>query len=251
MRYFKAITRIVLVFSVLAVVILAMVKIPQRRCDTILVNAHTQNESTLLTQADVERMLAAKGIEIIGKRIKDVDLTEVTTVLEQNPYIKNINFIHFSGTRLLIDYDLRHLVLHVFDQGGGQYFVDEDGVLVPYTGKMKDYLIVANGNIAQNYKKGATAKGDLQQILNVTHKILADEFYLAQFRQIYLNEKHQMELVASLGNQIILFGTEENADEKLDNLKVVYKDGLSRKGYGTYAMLDARYKNRIVAKRMQ
>lgn len=251
MRYFKAITRIVLVVSVLAVVVVAMVKIPQRRCDAVQVGAHTQNESTLLTQADVERMLTEKGIEIIGKRIKDVDLTEVTAALENNPYIKTINFIHFSGTRLLIDYELRHLVLHVFDKDGGQYFVDEDGVLVPYTGKMKDYLIVANGNIAQTYKKGATVKGDLKQVLNVTHKIMADEFYLAQFRQIYLNEHHQMELVASLGNQIILFGTDENADEKLDNLKVVYKEGLSRQGYGTYAMLDARYKNRIVAKRMQ
>lgn len=251
MRYFKAITRIILVISVLTVVILAMVKIPQRRCDAILVNAHAQNESTLLTQADVERMLADKGIEIIGKRIKDVDLTDVTAVLEHNPYIKTINFIHFSGTRLLIDYDLRHIVLHVFDKEGGQYFVDEDGVLVPYTGKMKDYLIIANGNIAQTYKKGTSVNGDLQQVLNVTRKIMADEFYLAQFRQIYLNDKHQMELVATLGNQIILFGTDENADEKLDNLKVVYREGLSRKGYGTYAMLDARYKNRIVAKRVQ
>ncbi len=251
MRYFKAITRIVLVVSVLAIAIVAMVKIPQRRCESIQVNAHTQNESVLLTQADVERMLTGKGIEIVGKRIKDVDLTEVTALLEKNPFIKTINFIHFAGTRLLIDYELRNIVMHVYDKDGGEYFVDNDGALVPFTSKMKDYLIVANGNIAQTYKAGTTVSKDLQQALNVVHKILADEFYTAQFRQIYLNDKHQLELVASLGNQVILFGSDENADEKLDNLKVVYREGLSRKGYDTYAMLDARYKNRIVAKRKQ
>jgi len=251
MRYFKAITRIVLVLSVLALVIVAMVKIPQRRCESIQVNAHTQNESVILAQKEVEQILTEKGIEIIGKRIKDVDLTEVTLLLEKNPYIKNINFIHFAGTRLLVDYDLRNIVMHVYDKAGGEYFVDSDGALVPFTSKMKDYLIIANGNIDQTYKAGATVSKDLQKALNVARKILADDFYSAQFRQIYLNETHQLELVASLGNQIILFGGDENTDEKLANLKVVYQEGLSRKGYDTYAMLDARYKNRIVAKRKQ
>lgn len=251
MRYFKAITRIVLSISVLAVVVVAMVKIPQRRCETILVNAHTQNESLLLAQSDVEGMLAEKGIEIVGKRIKDVDLTEVTAILEKSPYIKRLNFIHFSGKKLLIDYDLRDIVMHVYDRDGGQYFVDNDGSLVPFSSKMKDYLIIVNGNVGQTYKSGTTVSKDLQKVLNVAQKILADDFYRAQFRQIYLNNQHQMELVASLGNQIILFGGDDNIDEKLNNLKVVYKDGLSRKGYNTYAMLDARYKNRVIAKREQ
>ena len=153
MRYFKAITRIVLVLSVLAFVIVAIVKIPQRRCQSIQVAAHTQNESVLLTQADVEQMLTDKGIEIMGKRIKDVDLTEVTTLLEKNPFIRTVNFVHFSGTRLLIDYDLRHIVMHVYDKEGGEFFVDDEGVLVPYSKKMKDYLIIANGNISQTYKR--------------------------------------------------------------------------------------------------
>ena len=249
MRYFKAITRIILVVSVLAIVIVAMVKIPQRRCETIQVMPHTANQSVLLSQADVEQLLADKEIEIIGKKIKDVDLTKVSELLEKSPYIRKINFIHFAGKRLLIDYDLRDIVMHVFDKEGGQYFVDDEGALVPYTSKMKDHLIIANGNIPQTYKRGTTAANELQQVLNLVHKILADEFYTAQFRQIYVNEQRQMELVSTIGNQIILFGSDRDADEKLDNLRVVYKEGLSRKGYDTYAMLDARYKNRIIAKR--
>ncbi len=251
MRYFKAIFRIVLVVSVLAAVVVAVVKVPQRRCETIRVKAHTQNESVLLTQADVEEMLAAEGIEIIGRRVKDVDLTGVAAVLERSPFIKTLNFVRFAGTRLLVDYDLRHIVLHVYDREGGEYFVDEEGCLLPFTPKMTDYLIVANGNIGQTYRKGAVATRELRQALNVAHKIMADEFYSAQFRQIYLNERGQMELVASVGNQVVLFGSDENADEKLANLKVAYRDGLSRKGYDTYTMLDARYKNRIIARRKQ
>ena len=39
----------------------------------------------------------------------------------------------------------------------------------------------------------------------------------------------------------------ENAEEKLRNLKTVYESGISHKGYDTYAQLDARYTNRIIA----
>ena len=37
--------------------------------------------------------------------------------------------------------------------------------------------------------------------------------------------------------------------KKFENLKTVYEKGLSHKGYNTYAQLDARYKNRIIATR--
>ena len=54
-------------------------------------------------------------------------------------------------------------------------------------------------------------------------------------------------MVSTIGNQVILFGTMDNAEEKLDNLKKVYQQGLPRKGYDTYTYLDARFKNRIIA----
>jgi hypothetical protein len=58
-----------------------------------------------------------------------------------------------------------------------------------------------------------------------------------------------MELTATVGGQTILFGGLDDADQKLANLKTVYENGLSHKGYNTYAQLDARFKNRIIATR--
>jgi len=56
-------------------------------------------------------------------------------------------------------------------------------------------------------------------------------------------------LVATVGKQVILFGNDDNASEKLFNLKQVYQNGLSHKGYDRYTQLDVRYKNRIIAQR--
>lgn len=249
MRYVKAATRIVLVVSILVLAVFAVIKVPKRTYESIKVTAHTDNESVLVTQADVEKMIEDQGIEIIGKRIRDVDLTAVTELLEKNPYIAKINFVHSSGTRLLIDYTLRNIILHVYTADNEQYFVDSEGCLVPFTPRMQDYLIIANGHIRQPYKKGAAVANNWKSVFDVATKILADEFSRAQFRQVYLNEQGQIELVSTFGNQIVLLGNADNVEEKLENLKVVYREGLSRQGYETYALLDARYKNRIIAQR--
>lgn len=247
MKYVRAIVRIILVISVLVIVIVAIVQVPKRTCRRVEVIAHSQNESVIFGQHEVEKMLASSGIKVVGKKRNEIDLPTLTQKLKNNPYIKEINFVHFATDRLIIDYTLRHIILHVYTQNDTQYFVDTEGHLLPFTPKMQDYLFVANGNIHQPYKKGSLAEKELASIVSLTNLLNADEFYRNQFKQIYCNEHNQFELVATLGNQVILFGTTENAAEKLDNLKQVYKEGLSRKGFNQYAQLDVRYKNRVIA----
>lgn len=249
MKYVKPIVRIMLSITLIVMLILAFVNMPKQRCEHIQAVAHTQNESVILSQTDIETLLSDAKIEIIGKAMKEIDLGEVTTLLMNNPFIETVNFVHFAGKKLVIDYTLREIVLHVFTPNGNHYFVDSNGEMVPFTMKMKDYLMIVNGNVSDNFKPGKKAPGKIQDALALTRKINGNEFYQAQFRQIYLNNRHEMELATTVGGQTILFGSMDNADEKLENLKTVYENGLSHKGYDTYAQLDARYKNRIIATR--
>ncbi len=249
MKYVKPIVRILLSVTLLVVLVLAFVKMPRQQCERIQVVAHTQNESVVLTQSDIESLLSDAKIEIVGKVIKEIDLGEVANLLKKNPFIETVNFVHFAGKKLVIDYTLREIVLHVFTPNGEHYFVDSKGIAVPFTMKMKDYLMVVNGNVSDNFKAGKKAPGKLQDALALTRKINENDFYQAQFRQIYLNNRNEMELTTTVGGQTVLFGNLDNADEKLENLKTVYEKGLSHKGYNTYAQLDARYRNRIIATR--
>ncbi len=247
MKYLQSIIRIILIISVLVIIVLAIVEMPKKSCESIQAIPHTQNESVILAQHEVEALLKKAGIQTIGKKIKEIDLPAITELLQKNPYVKEINFVHFAGSKLVIDYTLRNIILHVYTNDGDQYFVDDEGALMPYTNKIQDFLFIANGNIHQHYKSGDTAKKELASIVELANLLNSDAFYKAQFRQIYRNEKNQIELVSTIGNQIILFGNMDNAEEKLDNLKQVYQNGISHKGYDQYAQLDVRYKNRVVA----
>lgn len=247
MKIFRLIASIVLIISVFTVVVLAIVKMPNRTCSKLEVNVHTQNESVMLTQNDVEKMLAKADIETVGKKMKDVDLASITSLLKANPYVQEINFVHFAGTKLVIDYTLRTALLHVYTNDGDEYFLDPEGALMPYTLKMTDFLAIANGSIHQHYKKGATANKELTPVLELAKLIDQDSFLKSQFRQIYRNANNQLELVSTIGNQIVLFGNTDNAEEKLENLRHVYQQGIPRKGFDQYAQLDVRFKNRIIA----
>ena len=249
MKYVKPIVRILLSIMLVVVLVLAFVNMPRQQCERIQAVAHTQNESTVLSQADIETLLSDAKIEIIGKAMKEIDLGQVATLLNNNPFIETVNFVHFAGKKLVIDYTLKEIVLHVFTSGGDHYFVDSKGSVVPFTLKMKDYLMVVNGNVSDDFKVGKKAPKKIQDALALTRKINQNDFYEALFRQIYLNSRNEMELTTTVGGQTILFGGLNNADEKLENLKTVYEKGLSHKGYDTYAQLDARYKNRIIATR--
>lgn len=248
MKYVKPIVRILLSVTLLVMLVLAFVYMPKQRCERISAVAHTQNESVTVSPADVENMLAEANIEVVGQAVKEVDLGKIITLLSANPYIEEVNFVHFAGRKLVIDYTLKELVLHVFTPSGEHYFVDSEGNAVPFTPKMTDYLMIVNGNLSDAYKSGKKAPKGVQDALALTKIINQDDFYQAMFRQIYLNNGG-MELTSAIGGQTILFGTSDNAEEKLSNLKTVYENGLSHKGYDTYAQLDARYKNRIIATR--
>ena len=131
MKIAKIISIFVLISTICVLMILAIVNIPKQKCESLKITPHTNNECVILTPEDMKQMLAEAHIDIIGKKIKEIDLEPISELLEQNPYVEKVNFIHFSNTKLLIDYTLKEIVLHVYNNNGEQFFVDSKGNLLP------------------------------------------------------------------------------------------------------------------------
>ncbi len=247
MKQVKILLCILLSVTLLVGLIMGYIYLPKQTCEQISVVPHTNNECIVIGQEDVEEMLANAKIEVIRKQQKDIDLGQISSELKKNPFVEKVNFVHFAGGKLVIDYKLRDIVLNVFTLGGENYLVDEKGIVLPFTMQMTDYLMVVNGNVSDDYKVGNRAHRIIQEALLITKKIYSDDFYKAQFRQIYINSKNELELMATIGGQTVLLGNSENIDEKLSNVRTVYANALPHKGYKTYSKLDARFKNRIIA----
>lgn len=242
---------IILTIGIISVAILAIVKMQSRECDNIQVTIQYEGESPTVTESDIIAMIKKSGVQVIGKKLKEIDFGEVSAAIAKNPFILQTNKIYFQKRSAVIDITLKKLLLHVYPLRGEQYYLDENGNFLPYSAKVRENLIIANGNITTQYKPNSRIgdKSMIASIFRIAKLIEKNEFYTAQFRQLYVNNQNEIEIIPTLGKHTILFGDERNAEEKLFNLKETYKNGLAYVGMDQYALLDVRYKNRVIAKK--
>ena len=241
MNKFKAALRILFVLCIIALVVVSIVKMQNRKCSGIQVNINYDGEHPHLDEQSIITLLQQKNISILESELKDIPLEEISEVLENNNFIQKVENIDFKGTILMINVRLKTLVLHIYPEKGEQFFMDEDGLLLPFSSLIKEKIMVANGDIKKD-----TAQ--LKVLYNIASNIRKNQFCRAQFCQIYVNKNQDIELIPVIGQHTIYFGKEDRIEEKLSNIENVYTNALSYSGMDQYKELDVRFQNRVIAK---
>jgi hypothetical protein len=158
--------------------------------------------------------------------------------------------VHFLGSKLQIEVTLHTILLEIEAQNGQKFLLDVDGVCLPYSPKTGNGVIVATGTIPYSYylKKEITEENSVLHALYLMATLIKeDPFYDDLFKRVSVNDKHEIILHPSVGNLPVLFGTTENAEQKLETLKYMYDEVLPYVDENKYAQLDVRFTQRIVA----
>jgi hypothetical protein len=252
MTHIKTILRISLVLCIIICAVIAIVKMQNRSCSGVQVVIDYKGENEILTEADFIQLLIQNQIKTNGEKLKEIKLESIKKVLSNEIYVQKINKIYFSGTKLVLDLTLREILLHVFPSNGNPYFIDDEGYMIPFSSKIQEKLIIVNGNITHNYieKKLITEKkSSLNSIYQIAKLLQKDPFYFNNFKQIFVNKEQVIELVPNDGSLTILFGDENEAEEKLIKLKEIYNSVLPFSANKKYSLIDVRFKNRVIAKK--
>jgi cell division protein FtsQ len=252
MKIVKPLLLIFLSLFAIIVVVIAVVKMQHRICDKIEIVIHSEMKGLTVTQEEVLAILKKNKIKIVGEELREIDQKAIFEKLKAHPYIKQINPIRFSGQKLIIDIELRKVLLHVYPMVGQQYFIDQDGFLLPYNQNVRDRLLIANGYLQAGYRAGTIVRNTdsmLVALYDIAKTIDTSDYYRAQYKQLYVNQENNIELIPTVGSQIILLGKENNVGEKLFQLTEAYRQGLVYMNPDRYSLLDLRYKNRIIAKK--
>lgn len=252
MKIFRFVVTVLLCAAIVVGIVLAAINMPKRPCSGYDFKVQYAGEYPALCDSDICQMIAQNNVHTIGVPMKDVELEKIADLLSQNPYVESVDEVRFSSTKLKIQVTLKNILLHVYAQDGSQYFVDENGNLLPFSMNVRENVMVANGNIPEKFAKGkniASGKGNLTKAYKIATCINDDEFYRTQFRQLYIDAHNEVVLVPTVGRHIVMFGSEANAQEKLFNLQQTYQKGLAYMGMDAYSSLDLRYKNRVIAKK--
>ncbi len=206
---------------------------------------------SMLLAEDIEKIIHRSfGYDLVGVSLSDIEILEVENMLKHVPLIKEANVYIDANNNVNIEVEQREPVVRIIDKNGNNYYLDNLGVRIPVSNNFSPRVIVANGSIPEfndiEFKKG---KGILAEIFTLAKLLTNDEFYKAQIEQIYLTSKEEIVLVPKVGDHKILFGAFSNAEEKLENLKIFYRDGMPYKGWNTYKEIDLRYDGQVVGKK--
>lgn len=225
-------------------------------CNELNVIITDSMEHSFLNREDIFTTLERNEINVLGEVLDDINTWEVENVILKNSMVKQCEVYKTSNGKLNCKIEQREPILRIIDSRERSYFIDSEGTIIKLSKRYIPRLLVFNGYIntmvdlsstiniysEEHYKKTRR----LREIHQLTLFINGDEFWRSQIVQVYINADGEYELVPRVGPHIIELGDISDFEEKFWKLKVLYKEGLSRKGWNNYLKINLKYKNQVV-----
>jgi cell division protein FtsQ len=182
-----------------------------------------------------------------GAPINTEHLSNIEAQLAKVPQIESSNVFVDNLGQLTIDIHQRQPVYRVIRKNMKSYYVDKNGYKFPVSRKYTANVPVVTGFIADNGKNVGPMQTALSiDIRNVMLKLIEDEFLSAQFGQLDVTDKGELELIPRVGDHVVQLGNSENIEDKLLRLKIFYNEGLKKAGWNTYKTINVKYKDQVV-----
>ncbi|MBW8326450.1 MAG: hypothetical protein K0M50_16920 [Prolixibacteraceae bacterium] len=213
------------------------------RCQAVVVNINPSSPR-FMDEAEIAGMIEKSGEPIIGHRLAAININKLEARLSSFTTLNNVEIfrkvdakgISFTG-KLIISVDQRTPVIRM-KNSTDDYYLDGEGVKIPTSPKYVERILIATGTIPDDQVK--------KMLLKMADFINKDDFWRAQIEQVFIQENGELLLVPQVGGYLIEFGTPEEYELKLRNLKAVYQQGFKNMGWNRYKTISVKYRNQVV-----
>lgn len=213
------------------------------RCQAVVVNINPSSPR-FMDEAEIAGMIEKSGEPIIGHRLAAININKLEARLSSFTTLNNVEIfrkvdakgISFTG-KLIISVDQRTPVIRM-KNSTDDYYLDSEGVKIPTSPKYVERILIATGTIPDDQVK--------KVLLKMADFINKDDFWRAQIEQVFIQENGELLLVPQVGGYLIEFGTPEEYELKLRNLKAVYQQGFKNMGWNRYKTISVKYRNQVV-----
>ncbi|MDR2907646.1 MAG: hypothetical protein LBU91_06630 [Bacteroidales bacterium] len=232
----------------------------QRVCENVRISIDNSNADVFVTEDEIVEHLLASQLHPKGLPIS-LNTYAVESFLAQNSAIQDVDvFVQLSG-EVDIDIVQRQPIVRIENAQRQQFYIGSDGCLMATNPKHTSRLIVANGYIAEPFIPNQNVQEPtaddvlpapiLNRIYQLATHIRNSEFLNTWIEQIYINAKHEFELVPKIGRHIILMGDAENYQDQFKRLEQFYTYGIQKAGWDAYRIINLKYNNQVVCTKTQ
>ena len=204
------------------------------------------NQKAIVTESIILKKLNTYlGFDVEAANINDLNLVELEHLIKSDDRIKEVEVFVDGAERVHIEIVQRKPVLRVLTDNAS-YYIDEEGKKIERIQGRAIRVPVATGELSNYNELFMTEEytGTLKEVFELSLKLKEDKFLGALIEQIYVNELDEMVLIPKLGDEDLVFGGIEDADEKLNNIKDFYVHGMPKSGWNKFHTLTFKYKGK-------
>ena len=219
----------------------------EKKCTSINVELVGENTIALFVdEKEILQIIHEKGIEP-GLPIGTVNLNALEKNLQNIKWVKHAEMFLDNQQALQIRIEQRIPIARIFTAAGSSFYIDKEGWRLPLKQLTVLRLPVFTGFPSDQEKMSSPDSLLLNDILRFTKAIQEDSFFMAQIAQINIAANGDFEMIPSLGDHVVLMGSAENIEDKLNRLYSFYKQVWVQSGVNAYQVLDCRFDHQIVA----
>lgn len=229
----------------------------EKVCERISIRIDRSNGNFFIDEEDVNAMVYHEIDTVVGKPIDEINASKLEHKLNNHPTISRAEVFKTLKGELVIEVSQRTPILRVFSKRGDSYYVDSTGKLMPPSSKYTSRVMVANGNISDNFLEvnqlNAKYMSDSLRKRHIVDDLFLfadfirnDPFWSLQIEQLYVNKEMELELIPRVGNHRIVFGDATDIAGKFRKLRVFYDKGLSKTGWNEYSVINLKFADQVV-----
>jgi len=219
----------------------------EKKCTSIQIELVGENTAALfMDEKEILQIIHEQGVEE-GLPIGDVNLNALEKYLQTIRWVKNVELFLDNTQTLQVKIEQRIPIARIFTASGNSFYIDKEGLQLPLKQLTVMRLPVFTNFPSDQEKLSKPDSLLLNDILHFTKVVETDSFFIAQTAQVNIASNGDFELVPSVGDHIVLIGSVENIEDKLNRLYTFYKKVWVQSGLNAYQVIDCRFDNQIVA----
>lgn len=222
-----------------------------RVCTKVEINIEDENENGFLKTAEVKTILERKSLYPLKQRLEDINTREIENILLKTAFVKTAQCYVTQEGHVNLTLTQRTPIVRVKADNGEDYYIDDNGGVMPNSQYTSDMIIVT-GQLTKQYA--------CKYISILAATIMADDLWHNQVEQINVLKDKTIEIVPRVGDHIINIGMLPNNRfperrkelvtefvlNQLHRIELFYKYGLSEAGWNKYSYISIEFANQVI-----
>ena len=189
-------------------------------CTSVVVEVVNADSTSFVTPKGVLNDLKSQGVKLVGKRMGDINASDLEEVLRQSPYLENADIVKCQDGRVLIRVSQLVPVLRVFD-GTESYYVNRAGKRMMATPNYHCDVPVVQGHFSRAYP--------VTRILPLVDYVEKDSLLHSLVTMYCVRDTNNIIIVPNISGHVVNIGNAQGFENKFAKLRLFYDQVMPKK----------------------